>query len=142
MGMNSQAILHNLLANDQMAKAEWDNHFKLRDDPRITKIGRFIRNMSLDELPQLLNVIKGDMSLVGPRPIITEELQRYGHQAKYYLAVRPGITGLWQVSGRSDISYRERVMLDVHYAINWTFWQDLVILLKTVFIVCVRKGAY
>lgn len=142
MVLNSDDVLRQLLETDRDAREEWEKNFKLRNDPRITRIGHFIRRTSLDELPQLFNVLRGEMSLVGPRPIVQEELERYGANAKYYLAVRPGITGLWQVSGRNDVSYQERIQMDVHYVINWTFLQDLLILLKTVFVVCVRKGAY
>ena len=142
MLINSQEILDDLLANDPIAKAEWDKDFKLKNDPRITKLGHFIRKTSIDELPQLWNVLKGDMSLVGPRPIIAAELERYGNYAKYYLAVRPGITGLWQISGRNDISYRERIRLDVRYVISWTLLSDIIILFRTVSVVLGRKGAY
>ena len=105
MVVNSKEVLERLLENDPKAKAEWDATFKLKDDPRITKIGQFLRRTSLDELPQLFNVLKGEMSLVGPRPIITAELERYNDEVDYYLLIKPGMTGLWQVSGRSDVDY-------------------------------------
>lgn len=142
MVVNSQEILENLLASDPEAKAEWDKDFKLKNDPRITKIGHFIRKASIDELPQLWNVLKGNMSLVGPRPVTESELERYNHYVKYYLSVRPGITGLWQVSGRSNTSYTERIRLDVRYIISWSLLQDFIILFKTVYVVLLKKGAY
>jgi undecaprenyl-phosphate galactose phosphotransferase len=101
-----------------------------------------LRRTSLDELPQLWNVIKGEMSLVGPRPVIEEELERYGDQVGYYLEIRPGITGLWQISGRNDTSYDDRVALDSWYVRNWSLWYDLVILVKTINVVVGRRGAY
>lgn len=142
MHIDSQRMLKELLENDADARAEWELDFKLKDDPRITAIGKFIRETSIDELPQLINVFRGEMSLVGPRPIITEELQRYGDFQQFYLRVSPGITGLWQVSGRSDTSYDERVGLDVWYTQNWSIVYDIAILLKTVGVVFGKKGAY
>ncbi|SHF61148.1 undecaprenyl-phosphate galactose phosphotransferase WbaP [Vibrio gazogenes] len=142
MVMNSQELLDELLATDPAAKAEWDQWFKLKQDPRVTSIGRFLRETSLDELPQLWNVLKGEMSLVGPRPIIDEELQRYGDDADYYLCAKPGVSGLWQVSGRSDTDYKTRVYLDCWYVKNWSLWNDIVILFKTVHVVFRRDGAY
>lgn len=115
MVTNSKEVLEELLANNPDAKAEWDETFKLKNDPRITKIGHFLRKTSLDELPQLFNVLKGEMSLVGPRPIITAELERYNEEVDYYLLSKPGMTGLWQVSGRSDVDYETRVYLDAWY---------------------------
>jgi Undecaprenyl-phosphate galactose phosphotransferase WbaP len=139
---NSQEILAQLLASDEAVKQEWERDFKLKDDPRITRVGKFLRKSSLDELPQLFNVLLGEMSLVGPRPIIDAELLRYGEDAYYYKLVRPGITGLWQISGRNDIDYTTRVRLDVYYVKNWSLWYDFVILLKTVFVVLTKGGAY
>lgn len=121
---------------------EYMKTFKLKDDPRITRIGRFMRRTSLDELPQLWNVLRGDMSLVGPRPVIAKELDDfYGPAAALYMRTRPGMTGLWQVSGRSDTSYEQRVILDEWYILNWSFWYDIVILIQTAWIVVARKGA-
>lgn len=142
MIMNSQEVLAHLLATDPHAKAEWDKEFKLKNDPRITRLGHFIRKTSIDELPQLWNVLKGDMSFVGPRPVTEDELDRYRQYVKYYLAVRPGITGLWQVSGRNDVSYNERIRLDTRYIIGWSLLQDFIILFKTISVVFFRKGAY
>jgi UDP-galactose-lipid carrier transferase len=142
MIINSQEVLENLLAADPVAKAEWDKDFKLKNDPRITRIGQFLRKTSLDELPQLWNVLKGDMSLVGPRPIVQDELSRYGANKEYYLMTNPGMTGLWQVSGRSDTDYDRRVYLDVWYAKNWSLWYDIAILFKTINVVVHHDGAY
>lgn len=117
--------------------------FKLRDDPRITPIGKWLRRTSLDELPQLWNVLRGDMSLVGPRPVVAHELKEYyGPAARLYARTRPGLTGLWQVTGRSDTSYERRVFLDEWYILNWSFWYDIIILFKTAWIVFTGKGAF
>ena len=139
---NAEQALEELLARDPRARAEWGRDFKLKNDPRVTAIGTFLRETSLDELPQLWNVLKGEMSLVGPRPIIEEELERYGDQVDYYLEAPPGMTGLWQISGRNDTGYEDRVALDSWYARNWSLWYDLVIMIKTVRVVLARKGAY
>ncbi|MFM2484500.1 undecaprenyl-phosphate galactose phosphotransferase WbaP [Celerinatantimonas yamalensis] len=142
MVINSQAVLAELLANDPQAQAEWDKDFKLKNDPRITSIGQFIRKTSLDELPQLWNVFKGEMSLVGPRPIVEEELKRYHDDVEYYLMVKPGMTGLWQVSGRNDTSYANRIYFDSWYVKNWSLWYDIAILFKTAKVVIAKDGAY
>lgn len=139
---DSDKILADLLAADPSANAEWQRDFKLKNDPRITPVGHFLRKTSLDELPQIWNVLKGDMSLVGPRPIINAELERYGNQVSYYLEARPGITGLWQVSGRNNVSYDTRVHLDAWYVKNWSFFNDIVILFKTVKVLINGDGAY
>lgn len=141
MVMNAQEALQNLLTTNPAARAEWERDFKLRNDPRISPIGHFLRRTSLDELPQLWNVLIGDMSLVGPRPIVQQELQRYGSHAGHYLKVRPGMTGLWQVSGRSDTDYNTRVYFDSWYVKNWSLWYDIVILLRTVRVVVRQEGA-
>jgi Undecaprenyl-phosphate galactose phosphotransferase WbaP len=131
------------LAASPALRAEWEERQKLRADPRITRIGRLLRKTSLDELPQLLNVVRGEMSLVGPRPVIPSELSRYGEAKVYYLQVRPGLTGLWQISGRNDVDYERRVALDAWYVRNWTLWYDVLILFKTLLIVPSRSsGAY
>ncbi|MCE4206621.1 undecaprenyl-phosphate galactose phosphotransferase WbaP [Escherichia coli] len=142
MVTNSKDVLNELLQNDPEAKREWDTTFKLKNDPRITKIGAVLRRTSLDELPQLFNVLKGEMSLVGPRPIITAELERYNEEVDYYLLSKPGMTGLWQVSGRSDVDYETRVYLDAWYVKNWSMWNDIAILFKTVGVVLKKDGAY
>ncbi|MGB3918246.1 exopolysaccharide biosynthesis polyprenyl glycosylphosphotransferase [Thiothrix litoralis] len=134
--------LERILAADPAAREEWERDRKLKNDPRITRIGGFLRRTSLDELPQLINVLRGQMSLVGPRPIITEEIPAYSEYIDYYQQVRPGITGLWQVSGRNELSYAERVQLDVWYVRNWSLELDLIILTKTFVAVLLRKGSY
>ena len=139
---NAPAVLQQLLATDPAARAEWDKDFKLKNDPRITRIGKFLRAYSLDELPQLWNVLKGEMSLVGPRPIVKGELQRYAEDADFYLETRPGMTGLWQISGRNNTDYGYRVSLDSWYVKNWSLWYDIVILLKTVRVVLAKDGAF
>jgi lipopolysaccharide/colanic/teichoic acid biosynthesis glycosyltransferase len=143
MVIDSQARLEALLANDPAARAEWEATRKLKNDPRITPIGRFLRSTSLDELPQLINVLRGEMSLVGPRPVQEAEIDRYyGASAAHYMAVRPGITGLWQVSGRSETSYESRVALDVAYVSRPSLLADLSILLRTPVAVVSRRGAH
>ena len=139
---NAEKALDQLLENNPVLKAEWDKEHKLKDDPRISKLGAFLRRSSLDELPQLFNVLLSEMSLVGPRPIVFQELQKYGIEQSYYLMVRPGMTGLWQVSGRNDVDYDTRVYLDAWYVKNWSLWYDLAILFKTVKVVLWRRGAY
>ena len=142
MKVNAKEILERLLESDEDIKMEWEREHKLKDDPRITPIGDFLRKTSLDELPQLYNVLKGEMSLVGPRPIVEDEIEKYGEFFHYFSAVSPGITGLWQVSGRNDIEYSERVQLDVWYVRNWSIDMDMIILLKTIDTVLRRKGSY
>lgn len=143
MVIDSQARLEALLASDPAAREEWEATRKLKNDPRITRVGRFLRATSLDELPQLINVLKGEMSIVGPRPVTQSELDRYyGAAAAHYLTVRPGITGLWQVSGRSETSYDQRVALDVAYVSQPSLLADIRILLKTPVAVLSRRGAH
>ncbi len=137
----SDLVLQQHLESNPEAAAEWRATQKLRDDPRVTWIGRILRKSSLDELPQLLNVLRLEMSLVGPRPIVAREIPRYGEDIAYYYETRPGITGLWQVSGRSSTSYQYRVELDRWYVKNWTIWQDLTILLRTIPAVLAARGA-
>ena|GEM_PF-371412 len=142
MVVNSEQVLKELLDTDPEARAEWEREFKLKHDVRVTRIGRFLRRTSLDELPQLWNVVRGEMSLVGPRPIVDQELERYGTNSKYYLMATPGITGLWQVSGRCETDYATRVSLDVNYVQNWSLHRDIEILFKTFFVVIRGTGAY
>ena len=142
MRVDAEAILHEHLANNPDARAEWERDHKLRDDPRVTGFGRFARKTSLDELPQLWNVLVGDMSLVGPRPIVNDEVWRYGEIFRLYTSVKPGITGMWQVSGRNDIGYEERVLLDQFYIRHWSPWLDVYILAKTVVALAHRGGAF
>lgn len=134
------ALAAHLLANP-IARREWEERQKLENDVRITKIGRILRLWSLDELPQLVNVLRGEMSLIGPRPITTHELSRYGTRARHYLRCVPGISGLWQVSGRNETTYRRRVAIDTVYAQKQSLWLDLVIMLRTIPVVITRKGA-
>ncbi|WP_156679500.1 sugar transferase [Sphingomonas profundi] len=141
MRPNAAEMLRHILETDPAAAREWESNRKLRDDPRIIPLGRFIRATSLDELPQLFNILRGEMSFVGPRPITSAELVRYGAGASHYLAVTPGLTGLWQVSGRSDIGYAERVALDVDYVETWSLYGDLKILLRTPRAVLAMAGA-
>ena len=142
MREDAAEVLEKLLKNDPKARAEWEKDFKLKNDPRITKIGKILRKTSLDELPQLINIIKGEMSLIGPRPIIEDEVKKYKEYYRYFIAVKPGITGLWQVSGRNDIDYDERVQLDVWYVRNWSIEMDITILVKTLVVVLSGKGSY
>ncbi len=121
---------------------EFKRDQKVKDDPRVSKLGKFLRKSSLDELPQLWNVLRGDLSLVGPRPIVDEELQRYGRWGSYLLSIKPGLTGLWQVSGRNDVSYDERVRLDAHYVQNWSLWQDAIIVIKTFLTILKGRNGY
>lgn len=139
---NAQEALEKYLAENPEARKEWEESFKLTNDARVTKLGNILRKTSLDEMPQLWNVIKGDMSLVGPRPIVAKEIERYGEYFREYAMVTPGITGMWQASGRSDTTYEERVEMDTWYVRNWSVWIDLMYLFKTVKIVFTGKGAY
>lgn len=142
MRVGAQKMLEDLLAEDPAAAEEWRLTYKLRNDPRITPFGAFLRRTSIDELPQLFNVLRGDMSLVGPRPIVEEEVAFYDRFFPYYAQCRPGITGLWQVSGRSDLDYQRRVALDCAYVTTWSVSKDLTILLRTPATVLRRRGAY
>lgn len=139
---NADQVLRDVLARDPELMREWVQYRKLRRDPRITFVGRYLRRSSLDELPQLWNVLRGEMSLVGPRPIVREELLRYGRKVREYQAVAPGITGLWQVMGRNDTNYRRRVALDTYYVRNRSLSLDIYILLKTTVVVIGGNGAY
>jgi Undecaprenyl-phosphate galactose phosphotransferase WbaP len=136
------SILEKHLRMHPEARQEWEQNGKLRSDPRITRIGRYLRKYSIDELPQLLNVLKGDLSLVGPRPLPEDQVHHYRDKLDVYKSVQPGVTGIWQVSGRSHTSYEERVRFDVYYVRNWSFWLDLYILLRTVWAVINTDGAY
>jgi lipopolysaccharide/colanic/teichoic acid biosynthesis glycosyltransferase len=142
MVVDADVRLKHLLETSAEARDEWERDHKLRDDPRVIGIGRFLRKSSLDELPQLWNVIRGEMSLVGPRPIVVGEIARYGRYFEHYCLVRPGITGLWQVSGRNDVSYRRRVAFDVAYSRSRSFVMDMRIILFTVPSVLMQKGSY
>jgi Undecaprenyl-phosphate galactose phosphotransferase WbaP len=142
MCVNSAEVLENYLRENPEAREEWHKTHKLKNDPRVTHVGVFLRKASLDELPQLWNVFTGSMSLVGPRPIVAAEIERYGDCFASYCMVKPGITGLWQVSGRSSTTYEVRIELDKRYVKEWTFFGDVVILAKTFFSVLNQHGAY
>jgi Undecaprenyl-phosphate galactose phosphotransferase WbaP len=142
MCVNSAEVLEEYLARHPEARVEWNKTHKLRNDPRITRIGSFLRRYSLDELPQLWNVLAGQMSLVGPRPIVAAEVEKYGECFECYCRVKPGLTGLWQVSGRSGLTYEERVALDCQYVERWTLLKDFVILFKTFSSVIHQDGAF
>ncbi|MEG3927530.1 sugar transferase [Microcoleus sp. D3_18a_C4] len=141
---NADDILLEIMENSPHLRQEFEDNFKLKQDPRITWIGRFLRMTSLDEFPQFWNVLKGDMSVVGPRPLVEEELPRYGRHINKILTIRPGITGLWQVSGRNDIPYPRRVQIDLYYANDKNLWMDMWIVFKTIGVVIFPKnnGAY
>ncbi len=142
MRADGDAILARHLADNPVARAEWARTRKLKNDPRITPIGQLLRKSSLDELPQLINILRGDMSLVGPRPIVDAEVEKYGEAAPAYFAVRPGLTGAWQVSGRSDTTYAERVRLDRDYVASRSFAGDILIIMRTIPAVFLVKGSY
>lgn len=142
MCINSQEILKEILETNPQMRAEWEKDHKFVNDPRITKFGKILRKTSLDELPQIINILLGDMSFIGPRPVTEEELFKYGEFKDYVLSVSPGLSGMWQVSGRSDTGYEERVSFDTYYIQNWSIWLDIWILIKTVWVVLNHKGAY
>ncbi len=142
MVMNGDEVLRQYLAANPEAEEEWRTTRKLKNDPRVTAIGSVLRKLSLDELPQLINIIRGEMSVVGPRPVVDEELNYYENAASYYLSTRPGLTGLWQISGRNDVSYKERVDYDTQYVRNWSMMQDVFIIAKTIPAVCMSRGSY
>lgn len=139
---NSAEVLEDYLGRHPQARAEWSRTHKLRYDPRVTSVGRFLRRYSLDELPQLWNVMAGKMTLVGPRPIVAAEVEKYGDGFRFYRRVKPGLTGLWQVSGRSQLTYPQRVQLDCDYVERWSMRRDFVILLRTFLSVVNQDGAY
>jgi lipopolysaccharide/colanic/teichoic acid biosynthesis glycosyltransferase len=142
MQRDADLLLERYLAERPELRREWERTQKLKHDPRVTVVGRLLRQTSLDELPQLWNVLKGEMSLVGPRPVVESEMARYGDKGELYRKVRPGITGMWQVSGRNDTTYAERVDLDAYYVRNWSVWLDIHILASTAREVIRRRGAY
>jgi lipopolysaccharide/colanic/teichoic acid biosynthesis glycosyltransferase len=142
MRLDAEQALADYLAKNLEAAEEWRRDHKLKNDPRVTRLGRILRKTSLDELPQLFNVVRGEMSLVGPRPIVDSEIQKYGASFALYRQVIPGLTGLWQVSGRNERSYDERVELDSYYVRNWSPWLDIYLLARTVKVVVTGYGAY
>ncbi|MBW6425259.1 sugar transferase [Rhizobium sp. XQZ8] len=142
MAVNGDEILRNFLRDNPQAAEEWKATRKLKFDPRVTVIGTVLRKLSLDELPQLFNIIRGEMSVVGPRPVVDEELNLYDSFAGFYLKTRPGLTGLWQISGRNDVSYETRIAFDTQYVQNWTLIGDVMIIVKTIPAVCLARGSY
>ena len=142
MGTDAEEQLKHILATDPVRAAEWEKDRKFTDDPRVTPFGKILRRTSLDELPQLWNIFTGQMSFVGPRPVTESELDRYGKYADYVLSVQPGLSGMWQISGRSDTGYEERITLDTYYIQNWSVWLDIWIIIKTVWVVIKGSGAY
>jgi Undecaprenyl-phosphate galactose phosphotransferase WbaP len=142
MVIDAEKKLENVLATDSRLKQEWEASRKLKDDPRVTKIGKFLRRTSFEEFPQLITILKGEMSLVGPRPVTDSEIEKYGENAQMVLSVKPGLTGLWQVSGRSDTDYTERVSYDLYYIKSWSIWLDAWILYRTPGAIFKGKGAY
>jgi Undecaprenyl-phosphate galactose phosphotransferase WbaP len=142
MHVDAERMLNECLQRHPNLQAEWEQNHKLRDDPRVTSIGRFLRKTSLDELPQLWNVLRGEMSLAGPRPIVDEEVSKYDKDYELYRRIRPGMSGFWQVGGRSEIDYKIRVAMDAYYVRNWSVWLDIIILARTVKIVLFGHGAY
>ena len=142
MAENGDAILRRHLDENPEALEEWRATRKLQDDPRVTVLGTVLRKLSLDELPQLINILRGEMSIVGPRPVVEDELELFEAAAVYYLRSRPGLTGLWQVSGRNDVSYAARIAFDTHYVRNWSLTRDLVIVVRTIPAVCLSRGSY
>ena len=142
MRVDAAARLEHLLETDPKAAAEWAEFQKLKNDPRVTLLGRFLRKSSLDELPQLMNIVRGEMSVIGPRPVTSGEIHRYGADYPYYTAVRPGVLGLWQVKGRNKLTYPERIAYDVQYVKTWSIWQDIKILFMAVPVVLLGLGAY
>jgi Undecaprenyl-phosphate galactose phosphotransferase WbaP len=142
MVSDADEVLHDYLQSNEEARREWELDHKLKHDPRVTSVGRLLRKTSLDELPQLWNVLRSEMSLVGPRPIVNAEISKYDSTYRLYSRVKPGITGLWQISGRNDTTYQQRVNYDGYYARNWSPWLDIYILVRTIKVVFFCEGAY
>lgn len=142
MAVNGDEVLRNYLRDNPQAAEEWRATRKLKNDPRVTVVGTVLRKLSLDELPQLLNILRGEMSVVGPRPVVDEELNLYDSFAAFYLRTRPGLTGLWQISGRNDVSYESRIAFDTQYVQNWSLLGDVSIIVRTIPAVCMARGSY
>ena len=135
---NAEEMIENF---NEEQKREWQENFKLENDPRITKVGKFLRKTSLDELPQIVNIIKGDLSIIGPRPIVDEELEKYGENKEKFLSITPGLTGYWQANGRSNTTYEERMQMELYYIDNQSLWLDIKIFFKTIVSVLKKEGA-
>ena len=142
MVIDADKQLEKILAENPEMRAEWEKDRKFTNDPRVTKIGKILRKTSIDEIPQFFNILTGEMSFIGPRPVTEPELKKYGNKAQIILSVQPGLSGMWQISGRSDTGYEERVTLDSYYIQNWSVWLDIWIIIKTVYVVLRGKGAY
>jgi exopolysaccharide production protein ExoY len=142
MSANGDKVIAEYLRANPAARREWAETRKLKDDPRVTRAGLVLRKLSIDELPQLINILLGDMSIVGPRPVVLDELEKYGGHAGCYLRSRPGLTGLWQINGRNDVSYDTRVAFDRHYVEHWSLVEDIRIIIMTVPAVCLSRGSY
>jgi lipopolysaccharide/colanic/teichoic acid biosynthesis glycosyltransferase len=142
MKKDAEQQLEKVLESDPAIREEWEKNRKIKKDPRITALGRLLRRISFDEFPQLINIIKGEMSLVGPRPIVYDEIEKYGDDFDRIFSIKPGLTGLWQVSGRSDTNYHDRISYDTYYLQSWSLWLDLWIILETFGSLVLRKGAY
>jgi Undecaprenyl-phosphate galactose phosphotransferase WbaP len=142
MYLNADEVLSETLAQDPELRLEWDKYQKLRKDPRITRVGRILRRYSIDELAQLWNVLKGEMSLVGPRPMMVNQWEMYGECLQHYIRVVPGISGLWQINGRNQTSFSKRAELDMAYVVSWSVWLDIYIILRTIWVVLRRDGAF
>ena len=142
MVIDADKQLEKILAENPEMRAEWEKDRKFSNDPRVTKIGKILRKTSIDEIPQFFNVLMGEMSFIGPRPVTTPELEKYGDKSDFILSVQPGLSGMWQISGRSDTGYEERITLDSYYIRNWSMWLDLWIIIKTIYVVVKGKGAY
>jgi exopolysaccharide production protein ExoY len=142
MVSNAEKVLRKHLIESQEAAREWAETRKLKNDPRVTAVGAVLRRLSIDELPQLINVLRGEMSIVGPRPIVRTEIKMYGQNAAFYFRTRPGLTGAWQISGRNDVSYETRVALDRLYVENWSPWGDVIIVVRTIPVVMLAIGSY
>ena len=142
MVVDADRRLEELLENNPELRRQWNENQKLENDPRVTPIGKFLRKTSLDELPQFFNILTGQMSFVGPRPIVEAEKAKYRDKFDYIFSVTPGLSGMWQISGRSDTGYEERIMLDTYYTQNWSIWLDIWIILQTALVLVTGKGAY
>jgi Undecaprenyl-phosphate galactose phosphotransferase WbaP len=142
MVIDADKQLEKILAENPEMRAEWEKDRKFTNDPRVTKIGKILRKTSIDEIPQFFNILTGEMSFIGPRPVTEPELAKYGKKSDFILSVQPGLSGMWQISGRSDTGYEERVTLDSYYIQNWSVWLDIWIIIKTVYVVLRGKGAY